>query len=201
MTANIGRMGLRAMPVDPPDGLADRELWKRVAAGDEDAFAQIFRRHLKALWNYANRLTGSAHLAEDITSATFLTAWRKRKDFVLVSESVLPWLYTVAGNLARDEYKSSRRRLRLTRRVADPVAAPDHAQSVVDQIDRFHPVVTAIQQLPTAQRRAAELCLLGELPQKDAAAILGVAEVTLRSTLSRAKARLRDLVTIREARQ
>lgn len=186
------------MPVDPPADLSDRELWERVSAGDEDAFARIFQRHLKAVWNYANRLTGSAHVAEDITSTTFLTAWRKRGDLVLVSESVLPWLYTVAGNLARDEYKSSRRRLRLTRRAAVPAVAPDHAQSIVDQMDGSHPLVVAIRQLPTAQRRAVELCLLGELPQRDAAAILGVAEVTLRSTLSRAKARLRDLVTVRE---
>jgi RNA polymerase sigma factor (sigma-70 family) len=179
-----------------PD-MSDRELWQRVSAGDQAAFAELFRRHLGSVWNHAYRLTGSRHVAEDLTSSTFLPAWRTRSQVVLVNDSALPWLYAVTGNLARDEYKSSRRRDRLARRLPDPAVTPDHADSAIGRVDGaagFARLVAAIQQLPSAQRQAVELCLLGEMPQQDAAAVLGVSEGTVRSNLSRARARLREMV-------
>jgi RNA polymerase sigma factor (sigma-70 family) len=185
-----------------PD-VSDRELWQRIAVGSEAAFTELFRRHLKGVWNYAYRLTGSQHVAEDLASAVFLLAWRKRERVMLVNDSALPWLYAVTSNLARDEYKSSRRRQRLVRRVVELAVVPDHADpaSRIDGQSSFDLLVAAIRQLPAAQRRAVELCLLGEMPQADAAQVLGVTEVTLRSNLSRARARLREMATVQEVRK
>jgi RNA polymerase sigma-70 factor (ECF subfamily) len=58
-------------------------------------------------------------------------------------------------------------------------------------------VLAAIQSLPRSERRVAELCLLGELPAADAAELLGIAEGTVRSQLSRARTRLRT--TLKES--
>jgi len=44
---------------------------------------------------------------------------------------------------------------------------------------------------PRAEREAVELCLLGDLSTADAAELLGVAEASVRSRISRARARLR----------
>ena len=175
----------------------DRELWDRAAGGDEGAFAELFERHAEAVWNHAYRLTGSWSGAEDLTSTTFLTAWRRRADVTLVRDSALPWLYTVAGNAARDEYRGASRRLRLLRKIHDPPVVSDHADAVAEQLDgeqRLRQVVEAVRTLPKAQREVVELCLLGELSIADAAALLTVAEVTVRSHLSRARARLRSLL-------
>ncbi|MBP2184065.1 RNA polymerase sigma-70 factor (ECF subfamily) [Amycolatopsis magusensis] len=176
------------------DHASDTELWRRAALGDQDAFATLFERHVQAVWNHAYRLTGSWPVAEDLASATFLTAWRKRAEVTLVNESALPWLYTVAGNLARTEHRSSARRLRLVRKAEPPADVSDHADSVVDRVsagDRLRELAAAVTRLPTAQRRVVELCLLGELPVPDAAVLLGLAESSVRSHLSRARARLR----------
>ena len=85
----------------------DDELWQRAAAGDRAAFGELFERHVEAVWNHAYRLTASWDRAEDLTSSTFLLAWRKCGELRLVRDSALPWLYAVAGNLARTEYRSS----------------------------------------------------------------------------------------------
>src|SRR4051812_4540617 len=85
--------------------------------GDGAAFTELFERHAQAVWNHAYRLTGSWAAAEDLTSNTFLIAWRKRGDVRFVRDSALPWLYTVAGNLAKTEYRGAKRRLRLLRRI------------------------------------------------------------------------------------
>ncbi|AIJ22911.1 RNA polymerase sigma factor [Amycolatopsis methanolica] len=177
-------------PVEP----GDADLWARAARGDREAFTALVERHAQAVWNHAYRLTGSWASAEDLTSGTFLTAWRRRGDITLVRDSALPWLFTVAGNLARDEHRG---RARLLRRMPAPAAVSDHADGVADRIDseaRPQRIVDAVRALPAAQRQVVELCLLGELPIADAAALLEVAEVTVRAHLSRARARLRALL-------
>ncbi|WP_235921723.1 RNA polymerase sigma factor [Lentzea tibetensis] len=174
---------------------SDAELWQLIAQGDHGAFTTLFERHAEAVWNYVYRLTASWTAAEDMLSATFLTAWRKRGDGVLVRESALPWLYTVAANLARTEWRAGKRRLRMLSRLSTEHER-DHAEDVTDRMDareRLREVVAAVDQLPRAEREVAQLCLLGELSTSDAATALGIAEVSVRSRVSRARSRLREL--------
>ena len=93
------------MDMPPPDG----PLYSAVSAGDAAAFGELFERHHRAVYNHAFRLTGSWTLAEDVTQATFMTAWRRRGQATLVDGSVLPWLLVVAGNTVRTERRSVRR--------------------------------------------------------------------------------------------
>lgn len=169
----------------------DGELWRR---GDRAAFAELFDRHAEAVWNHAHRLTASWSLAEDLTSATFLAAWRRRSEVALVRDSALPWLYAVAGNLARTEFRRTGRFRRALGRLPGPAAVPDHAELVASSVDdsaQLRRVLAVVRAMPTAEREAVELCLLGELSTAEAAVVLGVAEVTVRSRISRARARLR----------
>jgi RNA polymerase sigma-70 factor (ECF subfamily) len=175
----------------------DRELWQQAAAGDHDAFAELFERHVEAVWNQAYRLTGSWSRAEDLASTTFLTAWRKRADVILVRDSALPWLYTVAANLARSEFRSANRFLRAVSRLPVVESVADHADAVAGRVDddrRLREVLGVIRRLPRAEREAIELCLLGELSTTDAAELLGIAEVSIRSRISRGRSRLRTLL-------
>ena len=182
------------MPEAVPVKITDRELWRRAAEGDQAAFGELFERHVEAVWNHAYRLTGSWSRAEDLASATFLTAWRKRAEVTLVRDSALPWLSAVAANLARSENRSTNRFLRAVRRIPVVEAVDDHADAVAGRVDddrRLREVLAAVRQLPRAERQAVELCLLGELSTADAAELLGVAEASIRARISRARARLR----------
>ncbi|MEU4807287.1 RNA polymerase sigma factor [Actinosynnema sp. NPDC023587] len=175
----------------PPLPDTDAALWRR---GDQAAFATLFDRHAEAVWNHCYRLTASWTTAEDLTSATFLTAWRRRAEITLVRDSALPWLYTVAGNLTRTEFRRLGRLRRALRRVPAPDVVPDHADRVISTVDddrELRRVLAAVRTMPTAEREAVELCLLGELSTAEAAEVLGVAEVSVRSRISRARARLR----------
>ncbi len=182
---------------NPPRGPAidsDTELWTRAAAGDRHAFGELFERHAEAVWNHAYRLTASWSQAEDLTSSTFLLAWRKCHEVKLIRDSALPWLYTVAGNLARNEHRGATRFLRAVRRLPEQTVEADHADDVARRVDgdaRMARILAAVRTLPRSEREAVELCLLGEVPTADAAELLGVAEVSIRSRLSRARARLR----------
>ncbi|MET9628845.1 RNA polymerase sigma factor [Lentzea sp. NPDC006480] len=180
--------GAAAVPDDAP---SDADLWAR---GDEHAFGELYDRYAEAVWNHAYRLTASWSTAEDLTSATFLAAWRRRTEVTLVRASALPWLFTVAGNLARSEFRRKARFSRLLLRVPRNDVQRDHADEVASSLDhesRLKQVLEAVERLPRAEREAVELVLLGELPVAQAAEALGVAEVSVRSRISRARARLR----------
>jgi RNA polymerase sigma factor (sigma-70 family) len=165
-------------------------LWTEV---DEDGFEAVFDRYAKAVYNHAFRLTGSWSVAEDVTQATFLTAWRRRTEVRLVDGSPLPWLLVTAGHQARTEQRTlTRWRNRLLRAPGDDTVA-DPADDVAGRLDderRMRQVLEAVRGLPRAEREAVALCLWSGVPYAEAAVVLGVTESSVRSRVSRARARL-----------
>ncbi|MEU4518866.1 RNA polymerase sigma factor [Amycolatopsis sp. NPDC024027] len=190
------------MRADGADALAspadsDQALWEQAAGGDVTAFGKLFSRHAGAVWNYAYRLTGSWSVAEDLTSSTFLSAWRRLGEVTLVNDSARPWLYAVTSNLARREQRRLGRFSGALSRLPRGGAVRDHAEDVARQVDagrRLRVVLDAVATLPRAERRAVELCLLGDLSTAEASAVLGIAEASVRARISRARSRLRGVL-------
>ena len=177
---------------------SDEELWSSIVAGDEVAFGRLFDRYSRPVYNHAFRLTGSWSTAEDVTQATFLVAWRRRHDARLVDGSALPWLLVVATNAVRSESRSARRWLALLRRLpGERYADGDLADEVSARLDderRMTEVLTVVRGLPPAEREAVALCLWSGVSYPDAAAVLGISEVAVRSRVSRARSRLARLM-------
>ncbi|MEU2702627.1 MULTISPECIES: RNA polymerase sigma factor [Micromonospora] len=177
---------------------SDEELWSSIAAGEESAFGRLFDRYSRPVYNHAFRQTGSWATAEDVTQATFLVAWRRRHDARLVDGSALPWLLVVATNAVRSEWRSARRWLALIRRLpAERYADGDLADEVSARLDderRMAEVLSVLRRLSPAEREAVALCLWSGVSYPDAAAVLGISEVAVRSRVSRARSRLARLV-------
>lgn len=171
----------------------DRQLWAATAAGDDDAFGVLFDRYLKAVNNHCFRLTGDWAQADDATSATFFAAWRQRAAVTLTRDSALPWLLTVATNTVRNEYRSRRRRHAMLERLPAPRPEPDHADAVAERVDderQMADVLAAARALSQAEREALALCVWSGVSYADAAKVLGIAEASVRSRVSRARTRL-----------
>jgi RNA polymerase sigma factor (sigma-70 family) len=170
----------------------DADLWSAMTAGDEAAFGTLFDRHARAVYNHAFRLCGSWSVAEDLTQATFLVAWRKRRQVRILQGTALPWLLVVAGNQARSEWRSARRRRALLGRLTTE-HEPDPADDAAGRLDderAMGRVLAAVRKLPRAEREAVALCLWSGVSYPEAAAALGITEVAVRSRVSRARARL-----------
>jgi RNA polymerase sigma factor (sigma-70 family) len=185
--------GCRPLPVVRTDE-PEPALWALAREGDRDAFTSLYHCHADAVWRHGYRLTSSAAAAEDVLSATFLVAWRRRGDVRLVAGSARPWLLTVAANEARTEWRRAARARRLADRVGVAPAVDDPADGVVAALhgrQRARAVLDAVAALPASQREVVALCLVAEVPQADAALALGIPEVTLRSRLHRARTALR----------
>ncbi|RDI18357.1 RNA polymerase sigma factor [Lentzea flaviverrucosa] len=181
------------MTTEDPD---DRALWSQAAGGSAHAFGVLFDRHAKAVYNHCFRLTASWAEAEDHLQATFLLAWRKKSQVArLERESALPWLLTVATNVVRNEQRSLTRRVRNLRRVGEERPMPDHADMVAERLDdqqRMKELLAAVEKLPRNEREALALCVWAEVSYEDAAAVLGIAAVSVRARVSKAKAKLQQ---------
>ena len=160
---------------------------------DPEALAALFDRYADRIYNHCFRATGDWAEAEDAVSAVFLEVWRHRHRVRLHDGSALPWLYGVATNVCRNLTRSRRRRVRALAALPPPAAEPDHAERVTDRLGstaRMQEVLAAIQALPDREREVLALVAWSGLTYEQAAAALDVPVGTVRSRLSRARARL-----------
>jgi RNA polymerase sigma-70 factor, ECF subfamily len=173
----------------------DSALWERSRAGDPDAFTELFERHAKAIYNYCFRRSGDWSAAEDLLSLVFLEAWRRR-DKELPPAKVLPWLFGIATNVSRNRRRSERRfRAALA---SMPAVRPendfeDEADDRLDDERRMKEALALLAELPRREQDVVVLCAWSGLSYEDAALALGVPAGTVRSRLSRARRRLREL--------
>jgi RNA polymerase sigma-70 factor (ECF subfamily) len=124
-------------PDQPPGGLpADME---RVAAlvelaqgGDADAFGLLYERYVDLVYRYVYLRVGSSHVAEDLTSETFIRALRRIDTFSWQGKDIAAWFVTIARNLITDNAKSARFRMEVT--TADMIDADRRVEGPEDEV-------------------------------------------------------------------
>jgi RNA polymerase sigma factor (sigma-70 family) len=164
-----------------------------MAATDPEAFGELFRRHSRAVYAYCARRTGDLHAAEDLTSVTFLEAFRRRRTLRLSSTSALPWLLGVANNVTRNTERSVRRYRSALGRVSPPPDGTSAEEVAIEHIGAQQALtraVEALRQLSPAEQDIVHLVLWSELSYADAASSLGIPVGTVRSRLASARQKL-----------
>jgi RNA polymerase sigma-70 factor (ECF subfamily) len=168
------------------------------ARSSEDAaeHARLWDRHARRIYRFCFRRTADRELAEDLTSIVFLEAWRHRREMGTTTESELPWLYGVAANVLRNQWRSQRRYRAALARLPRPRDDSDLAQEAVDRVadqQRMAQLVEKLRALPQIEQDVLSLCAWEDLTPKETAAALGIPEATVRTRLHRARRRLRAL--------
>ena len=185
-----------ASPASLVTGSPDAELWRLAVAGEASAFGVLFERHARTVYNYCFRRTADWSLAEDLTSTVFLEAWRRRADVRLDRDSALPWLLGVATNVLRNRWRSERRHRAALARLSierDDGFEGDVVERLDDEQD-MRRVLGALAALSRDDQDVLALCVWEGLSYESAALALGIPVGTVRSRLSRARARLRELL-------
>jgi RNA polymerase sigma factor (sigma-70 family) len=176
--------------------LPDEVLWQRAIKHEGKAFGELYERHANAVYNHCFRRTASWSLAEDVTSAVFLEAWRRRKEVRLHGDSVRPWLLAVANNALRNAQRSVRRQQRLLSKLPPPTASSafeGEADQRIDDERAMGTILERINELRLEEREIIALCDWAQLSYAEAATALGIPIGTVRSRLSRAHEHLRQL--------
>lgn len=193
------------MTVTPGGPEDDRALLAAHVAGDRTAFGELFARHRDRLWAVALRTTGEPEEAADALQDAMVSAFRRASSY-RGDAAVTTWLHRIVVNACLDRLR--RRKVRLADPLPDDVdeyadrgvggaaggAAEDPAD-VAERGDRRRAVAAALGQLPPEQRAALVLVDMEGYSIEEAAAILGVAEGTVKSRCSRGRVRLAPLLS------
>ncbi len=163
---------------------------------EPDAFAVLFTRHAVPLQRYIITRVGRVD-AEDLAGETFATAFRARRSYDLGRADARPWLFGIATNLAHHYWRSEGRRARWTEASLASPDAEDQSEEVASRIffqSHRGPIGKALSQIDPA---ALDVLLLVAGPgfsYEDVSVALGIPVGTVRSRLSRARSRLRELL-------
>jgi RNA polymerase sigma-70 factor (ECF subfamily) len=152
-------------------------------------FDAYFRGHAARVYAYALRRT-DRQAAQDVTSETFLIAWRRRAE---MPTEPLPWLYGIARGVLANEMRAANRRGALASRIAFE-AHPSASAATGD-----HQILEALADLRESDREALLLCAWEGLSTKEAAAVVGCGAASFAVRLHRARGRLSRVLDEMEA--
>lgn len=153
---------------------------------DKDAFGRFFSKHRAMLEGIAYRMTGDAHLAEDVVSNAAVRVWRRFEKHV--PDRPLGYLVRAVQNEARDQLRRAAAADARDRLWPDGAEDGARFEATVDDRDLIKRLLPS---LPDKQRRTVELRYLEDVPDEQIAQRLGIGVVTVRSNAHRALDRLR----------
>jgi RNA polymerase sigma-70 factor, ECF subfamily len=191
----------------------DIELLRRLAAGDDDAFLEFYRRHQGGLYRYAIHMCGSPQSAADVVQETFLTLIRHSGKYDEEKGTPAAFLFGIARNHLRKLHEKEGRYVPLSDELGkglptggsgnlgrpdgnghSPVG-PGQAEMILDGLERgqiAEILREAILTLPDHYREPVTLCDLEGKSYSEAAALLDCPVGTVRSRLNRARSILLD---------
>jgi len=154
-----------------------------------EPFETIVRRREAQVLRIAFRILGNWADAEDVAQETFLRLHRHGTGFR--DEAALgSWLYRVTVNLCFDRTRAAKPAAEMPELQAQAISA----ESSVIREQAKEKLMAALAMLPAKERAAVVLREIEGLTTAEVAGVLGSSEVTVRSQISRAMARLRGVL-------
>jgi len=166
---------------------ADEEL-SLLACTEAEAFNELYRRHVDAIYRYHLARTGCIQDAEDLTAQTFLAALENIRGFK-GHAAFISWLFGIASHKLADFY---RRRKESTSLEAGLDVAEDcpHPEELSEQRLHFDDVVRALETLAPERSEALVLRLFAGLSAREAGLAMGKSEAAVKMLVHRG---LKDL--------
>lgn len=153
----------------------------------EDRLGDLFDLHHQRLYRLARRLSGNAEEAHDLVQESFLRTARSIRRVPTTAKGAEAWLVRTLVNLCRDGY----RRTEVRQRAAETVLAVEPA--IIDAEDQLIARTAVRGALATLDARRRAVVVLHELedrPMREVARLLGIAPVTARWHLAKARRQL-----------
>jgi len=152
---------------------SEKALVKRILAGDDEACVELIERFHAPIYQLLAHLCRDAHLAEDLTQETFVTAWKKIGGFNAAS-SLNTWLHTIAYRKFIDAHRRHERTV--STKGDAPIArarvkTPDPYESALAS-DENRQLYRALDRLKPAERDVVVLHYLQGLSYEDIAAVV-----------------------------
>ena len=178
---------------------SDEELIQKSKEGDKEAFKELFERYSGKIVSYIYCYVRDYQKAEDITLETFLDVYKRLPEYE-ERKKFLPWVYTIALNFARKEFrkeKKAQKEISLETPIGESKTASlgdllgDNAEARPDYSLRMNELYDAVShvldELEEKYRDALVLCDMRGLPYEEAARILKCSKWAVGMRLTRAR--------------
>ena len=176
----------------------DKQLVQQAAAGDTAAFETLVERYQQQVYHLTLRMVGNDADAQDLAQEAFVRAWRGLGSFQFTSQ-FSTWLYRLTSNICIDFLRAQKRRkvvsLTMLRDDEDsqwdlPDSDPLPEQQMIAAEER-EALSRAFASLDPEFRQILTLRIVNGCSYQQISQILGVAEGTVKSRISRAREQLR----------
>ena len=172
----------------PPGDRRDEDLLLAVAGGDRFALRELYDRHSAWLLLRIQRRCGDPEISEEVVQDTFMAVWRKAGTYSGTG-AVAAWIWGIGVRRLIDRLRSNRRLERLPEDRAEVVVSAE------DQVllgVQFGDLAGALARLSPELRSVVQATVLDGLTTREAAVLLGIPAGTVKSRMTRARARLRE---------
>lgn len=168
----------------------DTPLVYRAIERDEEAFSELYDRHVVRVYRHLYYMVGNAAEAEDLTSQTFLRAWEAIPRYQVRGAPFISWLLRIAHNLGVSHLRSKKESSQLHDGIVDEKMRIDPESSYMQTADE-ELVHAAILLLREEQRQVIILRFIEDLDYKEVAEIIGKSVAAIRVIQHRALNSLR----------
>jgi RNA polymerase sigma-70 factor, ECF subfamily len=184
------------------DKYQEKQLIKQ-AKKDPQAFGVIFEEYYEPIFGYILKRTGNAHVAQDIASETFFKALDRLWQFRWQNLSISSWLYRIAINEMNQYFRKNKKTTYSIEQLLEESGIEledEHnlAQELLEQEQELERAIEwkkarkLISSLPEKYQEVFSLRFFEDKKIREIAEILGKREGTIKSLLSRGRAKLKD---------
>ena len=152
-------------------------------------FHEVYQRHAVDVYRFSYWLTGNDADAKDLTSETFVRAWTAAEAPRL--ETVKAYLFTIARNLHRKQWRRQSRQEELDETMPDSAMPPDVAAGNQDECSR---IWAAVRTLAEIDRTVLMLRAEQDLSYEEIAAVTGLSVGAAKVKVFRARAKLTGIL-------
>ena len=175
------------------EGLGDARLVVAIARRQQDALAEVYRRHAGAVLGLTRRVLGDPRLSEEIVQEVFLGLWRAPDAFDPERGSLRSYLLAQAHGKSVDVVRAEvSRRAREEREARLRVGSGYDLEREVVDLTIADRVRRTMEALPEQERRAIELAYFGGQTYREVAVTLGEPEGTIKTRIRTGLKRMRS---------
>jgi RNA polymerase sigma-70 factor (ECF subfamily) len=162
----------------------------------DDEFSALYQAHLKDVYSYAYYRVGNHHDAEDLTTQTFLQAYRhyERAQRESNGRPLRPWLIRIAHNLAANHYRNRSRRPQTSIDDTTMLSALHTTEDLVEGRDELKRILDGVEQLSGDRREALIMRFALGMDNREIARALGRTDGATKVLLHRAVKQLEGIV-------
>jgi RNA polymerase sigma-70 factor, ECF subfamily len=166
----------------------------------DSEFSDLYRSHLRDVYSYAYYRVGNHHDAEDLTTQTFLQAYRhfERAQRESHGRPLRPWLIRIAHNLAANLYRDRSRKPQTPIDDTTILAAVHTTEDLVEGRDELARILRGVTQLPDDRREALIMRFSLGMDNREIARALGRSDGATKVLIHRAIKQLEGIVAADE---